>query len=152
MPIVETSDTTCDVTVVSVNYKVPEHLGHMIDSVERAAGHLSYEIVVVDNASGDGSVEVLRGRFPHVRLIASEENLGFARGNNLGAAAARGRHLALVNPDVVLSPGSLEHLVRFLDDRPRAGMVGPKVLLPSGEVQSFAAELPSSWDVLVALP
>src|SRR6476469_6619507 len=90
------------VSVVTVNYKVPDLVDELIASVPQAAQQLSFEIIVVDNASGDGSVERLRQRHPEVRVIASDVNLGFGRGNNLGVEHARGAFLALVNPDVVL--------------------------------------------------
>jgi GT2 family glycosyltransferase len=141
-----------DVSIVTVNYKVAELALRMARSVPAAAGALSSEIIVVENASGDGSVETLRRESNAFRLLESSENLGFAGGNNLGAREARGRYLALVNPDVVLAAGSLEKLVSFLESHPRAGMVGPEIVLPDGTVQSFAGRLPDSWTVLGTLP
>jgi GT2 family glycosyltransferase len=141
-----------DFSIVSVNYKVADLLRLLVESVPGAAGDRSFEIVVVDNASSDGVVEMLRDGYPHVRVIESGSNLGFAGGNNLGVSHAKGRYIALVNPDVVLSPRSLEALARFLDEHPRAGMIGPKIVLPDGSTQSFAGALPSSWDVVDALP
>lgn len=140
-----------DVSIVSVNYKVADLALRMVRSVSAAAAELSHEIIVVDNDSNDGSVETLR-RAGDFRLVESPKNLGFAAGNNLGAREARGRYLALVNPDVVLDPGSIAELVRFLSARPRAGMVGPQILLPDGTIQSFAKRLPDTWTVLGALP
>jgi GT2 family glycosyltransferase len=141
-----------DVSIVTVNYKVAELALRMVRSVPASSGGLSCEIIVVDNASGDGSVDKLRRATDDFRLIESGENLGFAAGNNLGAREARGRFLALVNPDVVLDTGSLEALVHFLSDHPRAGMVGPRIVLPDGTTQSFAGRVPDSWTVLGALP
>jgi GT2 family glycosyltransferase len=153
--------STVDVSIVTVNYKVAELALRMVRSVPAAVRGLSSEIVVVDNASGDGSVDTLR-RASHngaaqdpgggFRLVESGENLGFAGGNNLGAREARGRFVALVNPDVVLDAGSLEHLVHFLSSHPRVGMVGPRIVLPDGTTQSFAGRLPDSWTVLGTLP
>ena len=121
-----------DVSIVTVNYKVADLVGDLIRSVPRACGELSWEIIVVDNASGDGSVERLRADFPDVKVLASEANLGFGRGNNLGAERATGEFLALVNPDVVLPPSSLSQLIAFLRAHPRIGLVGPRVQLPAG--------------------
>jgi GT2 family glycosyltransferase len=148
----DASSSSVDVSIVSVNYKVADLQLEMIRSVPAAAGPLSYETVIVDNASNDGGVEALRALGSEIQLIESSKNLGFAGGNNLGADAARGQYLALVNPDVVLEPGALAHLVDFLRARPRAGMVGPKIVLPDGTVQSFAGRLPDSWDAVRALP
>jgi GT2 family glycosyltransferase len=150
--MVDASSKAVDVSVVSVNYKIAELQLQMIRSVAAAAGPLSYEIIIVDNASNDGSVETLRALGSDIVLIESAENLGFAGGNNLGANAARGQYLALVNPDVVLEPGSLAHLVDFMRVHPRVGMVGPKIVLPDGTVQSFTRSVPDSRDVLRALP
>jgi N-acetylglucosaminyl-diphospho-decaprenol L-rhamnosyltransferase len=146
------SASTVDVSIVTVNYKVAELALRMVRSVPAAVRGLSSEVVVVDNASADGSVVTLRGASQAFRLVESDENLGFAAGNNLGAREARGRFVALVNPDVVLDAGSLEHLVHFLSSHPRVGMVGPRIVLPDGTTQSFAGRLPDSWTVLGTLP
>ena len=140
------------VSIVTVNYKVPDLVGHLIASVPAAAQGLPFEIIVVDNASEDGSVEQLRRHHPDVRVIDSPINLGFGRGNNLGVESSRGSYLALVNPDVVLPPGSVAELVRFLEERPLVGLVGPRVELPDGRTQSSAEPLPTGWDVLRVLP
>lgn len=148
----EPSNGTPVVSVVTVNYKVADLVAKLVASVPAAAGMLSFEIIVVDNASGDGSVEALRRDCPQAHVIASAENLGFARGNNLGVSRARGSFLALVNPDVVLPASSLVELIQFLRERPRAGLVGPKVVLPDGSTQSSPKPLPSVWEVLRVLP
>lgn len=140
------------VSIVSVNYKVPDLVGHLIESVPAAAQGLPFEIIIVDNDSGDDSVPTLRRAYPDVNVIASKVNLGFSRGNNLGAEQARGEFLALVNPDVVLPAGSLARLVDFLRAHPTAGLVGPRVELPDGSTQSSPARLPSAWDIVRALP
>jgi hypothetical protein len=140
------------VSVVTVNYKVADLVTKLVASVPQAAAGLPVEIVVVDNASADGSVDELRRECPHVQVIASEVNLGFGRGNNLGVEHARGRFLALVNPDVVLPAGSLAALVEFLQQRPHVGLVGPRVELPDGSTQSSAKQLPGPWDVVRVLP
>lgn len=138
------------VSVVTVNYKVAELVDELIASVPQAAQDLSFEIIVVDNASADGSVERLRQRHPEVRVIASDVNLGFGRGNNLGVDHARGAFLALVNPDVVLRPGSLSALVAFLRERPKVGLVGPRIELPDGTTQSLPLKLPDGWDAVMS--
>lgn len=138
------------VSVVTVNYKVAELVDELIASVPGAAQDLSFEIIVVDNASADGSVERLRQRHPEVRVIASDVNLGFGRGNNLGVDHARGAFLALVNPDVVLPPGSLSSLVAFLRERPQVGLVGPRIELPDGTTQSLPLKVPDGWDAVMS--
>jgi N-acetylglucosaminyl-diphospho-decaprenol L-rhamnosyltransferase len=93
----------------------------------RADG-LSLEVLVVDNASADGSAEMVRERFPTVRLLANMENLGFARANNQAIPFCRGQYVLLLNPDTVVAPGALATLVAFMDAHPRAGAVGARLL------------------------
>jgi len=96
-----------DVTIIIVNWNTKEYLRACLRSLPDGAGDLSLQVVVVDNASGDGSVEMVRREFPEVELIASDENLGFARGNNAALSRARGRYVFLLNPDAELTPGAL---------------------------------------------
>ena len=78
----------------------------------------------------DGSAEMIEARFPHVKLIKSTENLGFAKGNNVAIRQCQGRYIALVNPDVIVFPGCLDALADFLDQNPKVGNVGPRVFNP----------------------
>ncbi|MDX1547063.1 MAG: glycosyltransferase [Rhodothermales bacterium] len=126
-----------DLSVVIVNYNVREFLEQALRSVQRAAAGLSVEIFVVDNNSVDGSVEMVRERFPEVRLIANEENVGFSRANNQAIRAARGRYLLILNPDTIVREDTLTTLVRFMEAHPEAGAVGCKILNPDG---TFALE------------
>ena len=87
------------------------------------------------NASADGSPEMVTSEFPDVNLTASRENLGFSGGNNLILESVRARNIVLLNPDTEAQPGSLATLVRFLDDHPAAGAVGPKLLNSDGSLQ-----------------
>jgi GT2 family glycosyltransferase len=91
---------------------------------------------------------MIRDCYPHVRLIESPENLGFSKGNNLGIRQAKGRYIALANPDVVVLPGCLDALADFLDQNPRVGDVGPRVLNPDGTIQSSCQRFPTLWNSL----
>jgi len=104
------------------------------------------EIIVVDNASIDGSSEMIKARFPQVKLIRSEENLGFAKGNNVAIRQCQGRYIALVNPDVIVFPGCLDALADFLDQNPKVGNVGPRVLNPDMTMQSTCRRFPTLWN------
>ncbi len=99
---------------------------------------LTPEIIVVDNASRDGSADMVRTEFPGVRLIANAENLGFARANNQGIRASQGRYVVLLNSDTLVPPGALAALVAFMDAHPDAGAVGPRLLRPDGTAQPYA--------------
>jgi GT2 family glycosyltransferase len=104
---------------------------------------LSYEVIVVDNASEDGTVQAVRARFPDVRVIANRENRGFTGGNNQALAAASGRYLLLLNPDTKPLPGSIAELARYLDAHPHVGMVGPRLWYGDGSPQPNRRRFPS---------
>jgi GT2 family glycosyltransferase len=93
-----------------------------------------YELIVLDNASGDGSAEAVAAEFPQVRLIASPENLGFAEGNNVAARVARGEYLLLLNPDTLVLRGALDKLLAFARETPQAGIWGGRTLFPDGSL------------------
>ena len=133
----ETGRAVVDVSVVIVTYNVREFLDQALRSVERASVGLSVETFVVDNDSADGSAEMVAERFPDVRLIANEENVGFAVANNQALREARGRHVLVLNPDTILQEDTLRTLVAFMDGHPDAGAVGCRILNPDG---TFAPE------------
>ena len=136
------------VSVVIVNWNAREFLKPCLDSVMAARDGLSLEIWVVDNASRDGSVTMLRECYPQVKVIANDENRGFAAANNQALARVRGKYAILLNPDTEIPGGTLEHMVRFLDDHPRVGIVGPRLQVLSGKIQGGAAGYePSPWTV-----
>lgn len=124
-------------SVVIVNYKVKYFLEQCLRSVERAAKGIAMEVIVVDNASGDGSVEYIRERFPAVTLIASEENLGFARANNLAIKKSSGEYVLLLNPDTIVPENCFAEFLKFMDSTPGAGGCGAYMLHADG---SFALE------------
>lgn len=120
-------------SVVIVNYNVKHYLEQCLISVCKAAGNIpSAEVIVVDNASSDGSVEYLEKRFPNVRFIASRENLGFARGNNLAIKESKGEYVLLLNPDTIVSENTFRHFVDFMDSHPDAGACGAYMLHSDG--------------------
>ncbi len=128
-----------DVTVIIVNWNTKEYLRACLRSLPGGASGLSLQVVVVDNASGDGSTEMVRLDFPDVEVLESKENLGFARGNNLALARARGRYVFLLNPDTELTPGALAEMVEYMEAHPETGVVGPRLNLPRGGIQGGAA-------------
>jgi hypothetical protein len=135
-----------DLSVVIVAWNAKHYLELCLESLTSTPPRRSMEILVVDNASSDGSAEMVVSRFPTVRLIKSEENLGFSRGNNLAIRQCQGRYIALVNPDVIVFPGCLDTLADFLDRNPRVGNVGPRVLNPDMTMQSTCRRTPTLWN------
>lgn len=108
---------------------------------------ITAEIIVVDNASEDGSADMVAGEFPQARLIRNRHNAGFAVANNQAIAQARGRLLFLLNPDAYLRPGALAGLARFFDEHPLAAVAGPHVLNPDGSWQAASFRFPTLWDL-----
>jgi GT2 family glycosyltransferase len=134
-----------DLSVVVVNWNVKDLLRCCLQSLLGAgqiSPHFTLEIIVVDNASSDSSVEMVRQEFPQVRLIASEQNLGYAGGNNAGAALAQGRYLFLLNPDTVVQPEALSRLIDYMETHPTVGALGPQLLWPDGTIQSSRRRFP----------
>lgn len=135
-----------DLSIIIVNWNVKDLLRNCLHSLlanSRTLPELDVEIVVVDSASNDGSPEMVRREFPQVRLFASQENLGYAGGNNAGAAVATGRYLFLLNPDTVVKPGALAYMIDYLERQPQVGALGPQILWPDGEVQSSRRRFPT---------
>jgi GT2 family glycosyltransferase len=138
--------TPIDISVVIVGWNAEHYLELCLESLAKAPPRRSMEVFVVDNASTDGSVEMIEAKFPWVKLIKSSENLGFSRGNNVAIRQCQGRYVALVNPDVIVFPGCLDALADFLDQNPNAGNVGPRVLNPDMSMQSTCRRFPTLWN------
>lgn len=141
-----------DLSVIIVSWNVADFLRRCLESLREEAGRAgvpSFETVVVDNSSSDGTQEVVRASFPEVRLIANPDNRGFTVGNNQGIAASGGRYLLLLNPDCELMPGALRAMVEQMDKGPRVGVVGPQLLNTDGAHQSSRRRFPTLLTALV---
>jgi GT2 family glycosyltransferase len=123
-----------DLSIIVVNYNVRELLRQCLQSLRAASNEqqATVEIFVVDNASSDGSVEMVRREFPEVRVITSKENLGFAKANNLAIREASGRYLLFLNPDTVVPEETLPEMIRFMDENPAVGVATCLVELTAG--------------------
>ncbi|MFP4346594.1 MAG: glycosyltransferase family 2 protein [Anaerolineales bacterium] len=131
-------------SVIIVSWNVRELLKRALHSVTRSwDGRPGLEIIVVDNASSDGTPTMVQRDFPEVTLIASPENRGYGAGNNQGIAAARGEYLLVLNPDVEMVGEALPRLVDFAAAHPKVGLVAPRLLTPQGEVQSSRRRFPT---------
>ncbi len=142
----DASGAAPDVAVLIVNWNTRDLLAECLQSVADSAGP-SVQTVVVDNDSADGSADMVRARFPSVRLLALSENLGFVGGNNraYGAADAGARYVLLLNPDAVLGPGALRTLVEWMDANPTAGACGPLLFNSDGTLQPSWSRFPTLW-------
>ncbi len=113
-----------DLSILIVSWNVADLLATCIETILAGQGDLSLEIIVVDSASGDQTVAMLRERFPQVIVLAQSENVGYTRGNNIALAAARGRYLFLLNPDTEIIGDALPVMIRYMDAHPDVGIVG----------------------------
>ena len=132
-----------DLSICIVNWNTEAQLKECLRSIYGETRGISYEVFVVDNASRDGSVEMVKNHFPDVCLIANRENRGFAAANNQAIRLAKGRYVIYLNPDTVINGNALTTMVRFMDDHPEAAAIGPKLLNTDGSVQHSIRRFPS---------
>jgi N-acetylglucosaminyl-diphospho-decaprenol L-rhamnosyltransferase len=135
-------------SVVIVNWNARDALLGCLRSLEAQRWTVTWEAVVVDNGSRDGSVEAVRAAFPAVRVIANADNRGLAAANNQGMRAARGEVLLICNPDVVFGDGAVEELLATLARHERAGFVVPRLLYEDGALATSAGDLPTLREAL----
>ena len=145
-----------DVAIIIVSWNVRDYLTECLSSVyaELRRSRLRGSVWVVDNGSTDGTLAVLSNLYPSTTVIANEKNAGFGAANNQGMAAAVGcspRHFLLLNPDTLIRPGALRHLVGCLDDCPEAGMVGARLVYSDGRFQHSAFAFPGVAQIIFDL-
>jgi GT2 family glycosyltransferase len=131
------------VTFVTVCYRTPGLIRQLLRGFEQANLGFPFEYILVDNAAGDGTAAMVRERFPWVKLIDAQGNVGFGKGNNIAFREAQGEYVMLVNPDLTVFQGEFEKLVAFADANPDIGLVGPKVLNPDRSLQRSFHRFPS---------
>ena len=140
-----------DVSIVIVSFNTRDVLRECLQSVYREAGSLRVQVIVVDNASTDGSAAMIEREFPGALLMRSEVNLGFGPANNLGFQSAAGRYVVLLNSDASLTEGSLERSVAHMDATPRAGLGGGRLIGRDGSWQPSARMFPTVFSDLLVL-
>lgn len=135
-----------DVSVIIVNYNVKDYLLQCLRSIEAAQRRAVLEVIVVDNASSDSSVDDLRPLFPWVQWIELPENIGFGRANNVALERCRGRHTLFLNPDTIVGQDTIDVMVDYLDGHPEVGLAGCKVLNADGTFQVACRRgFPTPW-------
>lgn len=144
-----------DLSIVIVSWNVRTLLERCLSSIYTSLAEpqgtlgidkqsaLQCEVIVVDNASTDGSPEMVRQRFPNALLIASDSNLGFTKANNIGVAHSSGRYILLLNPDTEILGDALYTMITYMDNNPGVGALGPKILFPNGQVQPSRRRFPT---------
>lgn len=146
----EESDEDIDLSIIIVSWNVADLLADCLDSIYantsqpfKAAAPLRMEVIVVDSNSTDHTLDLLRTRFPQVRIVEQTENIGYTRGNNVGLQAARGRYLFLLNPDTLILGDALPRMVKYMDAHPDVGILGPYTLNTDGSTQSSRRRFPT---------
>lgn len=138
-----------ELTVLIVSYNTRALTLKCLETLHANTHRTGFHVIVVDNASQDGSAEAIAARFPRVELIASPENLGFARANNLAAARARTDWLLLLNPDTETYPGSIDALLAFSKHNPQAGITGGRTFYPDGTLNPYSCSAKlTPWSTL----
>ena len=133
-------------SVVIVSYNVRSYLEQCLQSVQRALEGIEGEVFVVDNHSDDDSVKTVRERYPWVRLIENQENLGFSKANNLAIRQAQGDYVLLLNPDTVVAEDTFQKSLKFMDEHPKAGGAGVMMCYEDGsKAPESRRALPTPW-------
>ncbi len=139
-----------DISIVILNYNTSELLGECLGSLCQFPEARMYEIIVVDNGSSDSSCDYIRSNFPDVKIIRNEKNVGFSRGNNIGARVALGSFVLFLNSDTLFTGNCIAPLAEFLRVHPDVGAVGPKLLNADSSLQLSCGSLPNLfvelWD------
>jgi len=136
-----------DVSIIIVSFNTKDLLRECLLSIKKSqTDGIRYEVIVVDNASADGSVDMVKEEFKDVILVANKENLGFTKGNNIGIKKAQGRYILFLNSDTVVSPNTLSKMVEFMDEHRDAGTATCRVDLPNGKLDdSCHRGFPTPW-------
>ena len=139
-----------DLSVVIVAWNGAAVISNCLNSIFSREYHFNYEVIVIDNASTDGTAELVRDEFPRALLLVQTRNLGYARGNNIGIAMARGARILLLNQDVELLDNALADLYQCLSEREPVGVaaVAPRLEYPNGAVQRTLRRFPTPLNVL----
>ena len=130
-------------SIIIVNWNVRDLLERCLESIQRSAAGMAHEIIVVDNASQDGSAEMVRERFPRAIVLENPSNLGFSKGNNQALAWSAAPYLLLLNPDAEIQGDGLPLMTRYMETHPEVGVLGPQLLNPDGTVQSSRRQFPT---------
>jgi len=132
-----------DLSIIIVNYRSKGLVKTCIRGVQKSNLKMSYEVIVVDNASNDGCIKMLNEEFPSVRGIQASENRGLAAGNNIGLRESTGKYLLIINPDIAVFEGMIEKLIAYIESHPQVAVAGPKLVNPDGTVQFSIYRFPT---------
>jgi len=135
-------------SVIIVTWNARDYTLQCLKSLQAQGNALSTEIIIVDNASSDGTPESVKRAFPHVRVVQNETNLGFAKANNIGMQLSRGQYICLINSDVNVPPGCLVVMHAYMEKKPEVGVLGPRMRGRDGHVGRSYMRFPTLWRML----
>ena len=130
-------------SIIIVSWNVCDYLVDCIESILKNCRLLQYEIIVIDNASTDGTVDLIKNKYPGLILIINDTNKGFAYANNQGIRQARGRYLLFLNPDTIIKPDAVEKMLTFLEQNKDVGAIGPRLLNKDLTIQHSVRTFPT---------
>lgn len=137
-------------SIIIVTWNGKRYALECLESLYAHPLEVPIEIIVVDNASTDGTPDAIRAQFPDVHVVGNQANLGFAKANNIGVALSRGKYVCLINSDVVVFPGCLDRMLALMQTNQDVGIIGPKMICPDGSVGRSVMRLPTVWNTLCA--
>jgi GT2 family glycosyltransferase len=135
--------TLMDVSIIIVTWNSQEFIRNCLDSIFLSQSNLTLEIIVVDNGSSDHTTKIVEEFYPQVNLIQNKKNLGYAKANNQGIEKVRGEYILLLNPDTQVLEDALSWMYEFMEENPKIGALGPKLLNPDKSVQASCGEFPT---------
>lgn len=140
-----------DLSIITVPWNVKDLVRKNFENIFKNTSNIEFEVFAVDNDSKDGTTEMIRKEFPQVNSIFNDYNAGFAKANNQGIKASKGRYVLLLNPDMQVKPGTLETMVKWMDKHPEAGVAGCKLVKDNGEIVPHVRRYPGLWDQIMVI-
>lgn len=134
-----------EISIIINNYKTRGLLKQCLKGIYLYPPKVGFEVIVVDNNSGDGSAEMVKEKFPQVKLIEAKANLGHHRGNNLGIRNSSGKYILILNTDIAILDHSIDRIYDFMEANPEAALVGPKLKNPDGSIQMSCLRFPGKF-------
>lgn len=142
------SNKSTKISIVIVNYNAKDLLSECLNSLLTELQDVEHEVIVVDNASTDGSQEMVKRDFPEIDFVQNKENIGFPRANNQVLSRCYGEYVVLLNPDTIVLPGSIGKMIDFVDNNKEYGAVGPAIMNPDGTIQVWCMRrFPTLWSM-----
>lgn len=135
-------------SIVIISFNTKQIILDCLKSIYATAADLDLKVIVIDNASTDGSAPAIATQFPQVKLIKNSRNLGFTKANNQGIRASRGEYIMLLNSDTLVKPRAIQKLIKFMDSHPQVGIAAPQLLNPDGLIQPNGGYLPRLSNII----